>query len=231
MKLTLALFALNSALRSVHGQEATSLRGNVVMEAPPPAVAGGVNRFRLMRAEEQVNPRIIGGSEAIEDRFSYAVSLLYSNQHWCGGSLIARDVVLTAAHCGPGVPIVAIGRHNVNDGDGEEIAVREEVSHPDYNFTDNEYPDNDVMLLFLEGASANNNVITVKLNSNPLVPSVGQDVTVMGWGDTNIDLIIFEHSEILMNVNVSIISNEECEPVMGLFSKNSKHIMVPSRKT
>ena len=43
--------------------------------------------------------RIIGGDEAIEDRYPYAVSLSDDFGHFCGGSLIARDVVLSAAHC------------------------------------------------------------------------------------------------------------------------------------
>ena len=214
MMLSLAFLLFHSALHSAHGQEATSLRGNVVKETPASTMAGGVyvDSFRLLRAEEQVDTRIIGGSEAIEDRFSYAA---YLPDPGCTGSLIARDVVLTAAHCTPrGVPTVILGKHNVVfDGDGEEIAVRELVPHPDYGVDTPE--DNDFMLVFLENASAANEIITVKLNSNPLFPSVGQDVTVMGWGDTNIDLSTQEFSEVLMNVEVNIISNEECEASEG----------------
>ena len=43
--------------------------------------------------------RIIGGTEAKERRYSYTVSLQDKYGHFCGGSLIAKDVVLTAAHC------------------------------------------------------------------------------------------------------------------------------------
>ena len=42
--------------------------------------------------------RIIGGV-AVEDRLSYAVLMMGADgSRMCGGSLIARDVVLTAAH-------------------------------------------------------------------------------------------------------------------------------------
>ena len=50
--------------------------------------------------------RIVGGEEADADQFSYAVSLqapqgLFwgwgGHSHYCGGSLIGRDVVLSAA--------------------------------------------------------------------------------------------------------------------------------------
>ena len=47
--------------------------------------------------------RIIGGWEANRKRFPYYTYLkletAYGQAWWCGGSLIARDVVLTAAHC------------------------------------------------------------------------------------------------------------------------------------
>jgi trypsin len=79
------------------------------------------------------------------------------------------------------------GIHDLNNLVGEAFAVREQVPHHEYNETLIFY---DVMLVFLEGASTTENVITVKLNSSPSVPSVGQDVTVMGWGDTDINFMI-----------------------------------------
>ncbi len=110
----------------------------------------------------------------------------------------------------PGVftPSVVLGRHDLNDSNGDVFAVRDQVSHPDY---EEMRMDNDFMLIFLAGASTADDVVTVKLNSNPSVPDVGRDVTVMGWGDTNINVIISESSDVLMNIDVSIISNEECD--------------------
>ena len=68
------------------------------------------------------------GSEAEEDRYPYIASLkLQDGTHCCGGSLIAKDVILTAGHCLPCFdnpnPYVVLGRHNHNDDDGEEIDV------------------------------------------------------------------------------------------------------------
>ena len=59
--------------------------------------------------------RIIGGNEAVEDRHAYAVSLYDNIGHFCGGSLIAKDVVLTAAHCKGGEYFAVAGRHNIED--------------------------------------------------------------------------------------------------------------------
>jgi secreted trypsin-like serine protease len=45
-------------------------------------------------------PRIVGGDDADRTRFPYYVALVDANDQFvCGGSLIASDVVLTAAHC------------------------------------------------------------------------------------------------------------------------------------
>jgi len=43
--------------------------------------------------------RIINGIEAKPDEFPWIVSLRVDGMHYCGASLIAPQVVLTAAHC------------------------------------------------------------------------------------------------------------------------------------
>jgi hypothetical protein len=42
-------------------------------------------------------PNLIHISQAPEDRYPHAVSLQYTNQHYCGASLVAPDMILTAA--------------------------------------------------------------------------------------------------------------------------------------
>jgi trypsin len=136
----------------------------------------------------------------------------------CGGSLIARDVVLSAAHC-KGVDHAAIGRHNIsNYADGEDITIREELPHPSYDGPPDgpSSYDNDFMLLFLDRAA--DNVVPIKLNSNPSFPAAGQYAKSMGWGDieiyddwnydTRYDLI---GSDVLKQVALNIVSNEDCE--------------------
>jgi len=43
--------------------------------------------------------RIVGGADAAEGQFPHQVSLRQLSSHICGGSIIAPQVILTAAHC------------------------------------------------------------------------------------------------------------------------------------
>ncbi|XP_048015241.1 serine protease 27-like [Megalobrama amblycephala] len=53
-----------------------------------------------------LNPRIVSGVNAPEGSWPWVVSLNDDNgNHFCGGSLINNDWVLTAAHCVEGLDI------------------------------------------------------------------------------------------------------------------------------
>lgn len=68
--------------------------------------------MRLLRKDELMEKtkemsfgpsgRIVGGQEADRHQFPYQVGLvlhLATGNGWCGGSLISRNYVMTAAHC------------------------------------------------------------------------------------------------------------------------------------
>ncbi|KAL3803199.1 hypothetical protein HJC23_003474 [Cyclotella cryptica] len=155
--------------------------------------------------------RIIGGSQAGSGRYSYAVSLQDGIGHFCGGSLIARDVVLTAAHCQGGKYDVVIDRYDLTSKDGESIPMDHEVPHPKYN---DKTTDNDFNLVFLSRPT-NQNVVLANLNDNKNSPSVGEEVYVMGWGDTTEDDYTQKLADKLMEVSVNVISNDECDKSSG----------------
>jgi len=155
--------------------------------------------------------KIIGGEEATEDRYSYTVSLNDDWGHFCGGSMIAPDVVLSAAHCQGGQYQITVGRHGLTDEDGESIDVMTEIPHPYY---DDVTTDNDFMLLFLKD-SVTVDVKMVQVNSDANVPELEGAVTVVGWGDTDITDEGVEMPIYLQEVEVNAVSNEECNAADG----------------
>jgi len=152
----------------------------------------------------QPQPRIINGNRTPEGRYSYAVSLKDDVGHFCGGSLIAPDVVLSAAHCAGGDYKAIIGRHSLQDTDGEEMIVKTEMMHPSY---DSSTTDNDFVLIFLESSvTLDVDLVTV----SPDVVAAGTDVTVMGWGDTDKAEDVKTLATELLEVEVTTMTNEEC---------------------
>eukprot|EP00970_Alexandrium_tamarense_P003181 scaffold481_cov188-Alexandrium_tamarense.AAC.10 len=144
-------------------------------------------------------------------RYSYAVSLQDSLGHFCGGSLIAKDVVLTAAHCQGGSYNVVIGRHDLTTNSGESIPVKKEIPHPKYN---DRTTDSDWNIVILSRPTTEN-VDLVQINASGNSPSTGQDVTVMGWGDTIAADDAQKLSDVLMAVDVNVISNSDCDDSSG----------------
>lgn len=101
----------------------------------------------------------------------------------CGGTLIAPDVVLGAAHCGGylGNTILVAG-YTYGTVTGETIAVRvvDQVRHPNYN---RRTYANDFYLYRLEReVYPETDGITLSVNTNGGFPTDGQDLTVMGLG-------------------------------------------------
>mmetsp|Transcript_11578 Transcript_11578/g.25015 ORF Transcript_11578/g.25015 Transcript_11578/m.25015 type:complete len:640 (-) Transcript_11578:329-2248(-) len=93
-----------------------------------------------------LSPRIIGGSEAPSTRYPYAVSLQDRLGHFCGGSLISPNVVLTAAHCIGSDAYVDI--YDVEWGGPLTHRISGRVKHPRY---DGGYFGWDYALIVLEG--------------------------------------------------------------------------------
>lgn len=195
-----------------------SNRDNMESMITPPHVGTAYTNNNNNNNIDEIEDRqlVVGGAEAVEDRHYYMVSLQYSKQHFCGGSLIARNVILTAAHCGAYDPIYAIlGRHDLaHDTDGERIGIRDKVIHPRYDKLET---DNDFMLLFLERPYTAKNVGMVKLNSDDAYPPAGVRVADMGWGDTMKDEGKHVASEALQRVYLEVLSNVDCDKSEGYY--------------
>jgi trypsin len=162
-------------------------------------------------------PRIIGGSTASSNRYPYTVALTTSGSNFfCGGTLIASDAVLTAAHCLRGADVVyrvAVNRADLTSKDGEVILVAKEIRHPSYSWTTDQ---NDIALLVLDQpVSVVSEEDIVRINSDASFPSAGEVARTMGWGDTDPDATELSVSYSLLEVDLPVISNEECSAAKG----------------
>lgn len=159
-------------------------------------------KARALKIEE----RIISGNNAPVDRYPYTVSLQDGDFHFCGGSLIAPDIVLSAAHCGPVYDYtnIVVNPHIISTpiAKAEVFSVSDSAIHPFYESL--AWLDHDFMIIKLNGMS--NNPI-LRINNDKAAPFNDQSLQVMGWGVTEFGGV----SDTLQEVDVVAITNEVCQ--------------------
>ena len=153
-------------------------------------------------------PRIIGGTNADKGRYPYMVSLVKNStlKHKCGGVLVAKDMVLTAAHCEGHFQLAQIGRYNRLDVNEtyDELSILKEYPHPLYLDPFSNY---DFMLLKLDGSSNNK---LARLNKHKLDSDNSPILTAIGFGVTDPDNTK-DAADILQEAKLNYMSNEICE--------------------
>jgi secreted trypsin-like serine protease len=174
------LESLLAATRQPDTNRGRALSLNAGRSSPPGRLDQDPRYLESLRAlarQTLSNARIIGGSAVRGTEFDDCVAVGDDDRWGCTGTLIAPDVVLTAAHCQALHTRVFIG--NDVEKRGRVFRVQKHIRHSAF---DDRYR-NDLMLLFLEGT-----VTGVK--PRPLAPTSLIDAAtagrIVGFGTTDL---------------------------------------------
>jgi trypsin len=137
-------------------------------------------------SKADINRFVVGGKNADISEVPYQVALMRDGNFTCGGSIISKSYILTAAHCVTDKPdqpnhyTVRVGS-SYSDKEGTVIKVAKFLVHPNYN---NPKLSNDFALLKLETPikEFDSNVKSILLASPDQKLVLGSLATVSGYG-------------------------------------------------
>ena len=160
------------------------------------------------------NTKIFGGQNADHHEFPWAAALAYINpvkdsrMYLCGGTLVAPNFVLTAAHCinsrqGHEIAKVRLGHSNLASPEAIDVDIESIFIHPDYE--EDPLLFNDLALLKLsEWVTVTSDVMPICL---PIEDEEIVEPVVVGWGLVNHE----NATEHLQKLKLNMTTLDDCE--------------------
>ncbi|XP_014615268.1 PREDICTED: chymotrypsin-2-like [Polistes canadensis] len=152
-------------------------------------------------------PKIVGGLPAEEGQYPHQASLRYKDKHFCGGSVLNKRWILTAAHCLAGLEAsnitVVLGTNTLNKG-GDMYQANVTIAHEEY---DPRKVKNDIGLIKLDkDIEFTEKVKPINL---PIENYQKTDnyVTLSGWGRTSYPG--YSPNE-LQHIKLRVIDQKKC---------------------
>jgi len=185
MKCAAICFLLFIAAQSVTSQRETWWQGGVC----------GISKFEDAGYPEPGYTRIVGGEEAREHEFPWMASIssgLIGSSHYCGGTILNPEWVLTSSFCVDGRALntlsVTVGEHDLSSGGPGSTSQTYDVSYVFMHEEYNKYSslDADIALIKVAGSiEFSEDVTAVCAPDMSTDYTQNQEVLVAGWGSSN----------------------------------------------
>ncbi len=212
---SMARFGVAAVLGTACAASAWAQSSNLMREQVQARQAARAALFGVQLPEGAYQPEVVGGHIAKPGRWPFMVSLVDKqtptnrDAHSCGGSLVSKRDVLTAAHCAfpddAGNLQVLIGTQDFASG-GRRVNVTRVTQHPSYGTAG---ADSDVSVLRLAEDVTDIEpvaLVTTVAQEDQYAPVDGMSYG-MGWGETEVK----PHApRRLHDVKVPIVDRDVC---------------------
>jgi secreted trypsin-like serine protease len=180
---------------------------------------------------------IVRGGDVFQGQFPWLVAYFHNDIYQCGGSLVSRKIVVTAAHCIRNKNSTQskteenaelyLGTYDIDNRNNETNSVIRKVStfiiHPDWNQNVSSF-DADIAIMVMKSSVEFNNFIRpicIWSQTDSFEDIIGVNSVVAGWGTTELD---GDHSNVPKFLRVSAVNNMTC-----LSSHRNLHLLISTR--